>query len=233
MATCPRCGYELPEPEDAVVSLGAMVREYRQYGAGSGLGVLREAEEREPVRAANPVSDVLVPGMQAVLSGGLVAVAVAAIGGDWRVVLVVAGSAMLLVWVLLLHSVREDLSRVRRLRFEARDEEGTGDEMEVTVRRISGQGLGAGDSIERCRLPPRRRLRAVFEAVRGGRKWSQRDLYGIDDMSQADAAELLERLHDAGFLRWRQGQRHHPEGAELTEAGRELGVGLVGEWVSE
>ena len=66
-------------------------------------------------------------------------------------------------------------------------------------------------------------LRAVIRACESGaHNWSYRGLAAIPGISENQAVKLLDELLTAGLLQYRDGQKNHPKGHELTAAGRAL-----------
>lgn len=66
-------------------------------------------------------------------------------------------------------------------------------------------------------------LRAIIRSVESGaHQWSYRSLAAIPGVSETQAVRLLDELLTARLLQYRDGQKNHPRGHELTAAGRAL-----------
>ncbi len=66
-------------------------------------------------------------------------------------------------------------------------------------------------------------LRAIIRSCESGaHQWSYRSLADIPGVSETVAVRLLDELLESGLLAYRNGQKNHPRGHELTAAGRAL-----------
>jgi hypothetical protein len=81
-----------------------------------------------------------------------------------------------------------------------------------------------GDVIETFGLHIRPALLAavIRSCESGAHQWSYRSLSSIPGVSETVAVRLLDELLEAGLLEYRNGQKNHPRGHELTASGRAI-----------
>jgi hypothetical protein len=193
-----------------------------------------------PTRQANPASDVLVPALQAAISGGFAGIGagigatVAAINWAWpwwapvavgAVVWVVASGAM---WGRLLDDSRRLLRKTETIR--RRDEPQAQTQPADALRiEVIEDRAGSGKAWTLADLPTdRATLTAICRGVASGaRHLSSRDLAAMPGLSRDKARELLADLEARGFVAYPEG-RNHPDGAQWTARGKALSRALVG-----
>lgn len=88
----------------------------------------------------------------------------------------------------------------------------------------TGDNAEPGDVIETFGLHVKPDvLKAVMRSVTSGaHSWSYRSLADIPGVSQNQAHRLLDEMLEAGLLQYRDGQKNHPKGHELTPSGRSI-----------
>jgi len=88
----------------------------------------------------------------------------------------------------------------------------------------TGDNAEPGDVIETFGLHAKPGvLQAVMRSVTSGaHSWSYRSLADIPGVSQNQAHRLLDEMLESGLLQYRDGQKNHPKGHELTAAGRAI-----------
>jgi len=88
----------------------------------------------------------------------------------------------------------------------------------------TGENAEPGDVLETFGLHVKPAvLQAVMRSVMSGAHiWSYRSLADIPGVSQNQAHRLLDEMLEAGLLQYRDGQKNHPKGHELTPSGRSL-----------
>lgn len=217
-------------------------------GAGWWEEGYTEARFEQPARQPTTQGDVQVPVLQALISGAIVGGCTLALFGGvalawrwpWPAVVVPTMAAALGTTAALWFNLLEDSRRLlRKLEiYTQTDLDGDGltgepltqrERLDVTV---TTNPPGAPDDgkvypggkvtfhslpIDRARL-----LTLAGEVDDGRRKWAARSLAGCAGLSVSEAAALVEAMLSAGFLRYRNGQKNHPQGHELTGAGRAL-----------
>jgi hypothetical protein len=192
---------------------------------------------RAPSRAATREADVMVPMMQAVITGvlgGAVVLmaslgAVVARGWPWWAVPVCSGGAALAIataqWLRLLGETRALL--VREERWERPQglgdrEQGTGirETLRVEIKEEAASG-GVRWTIDELPIS-REQLGVIARAVQGrAKRWSRRDLVTFHGIGEERAKQILADLEAHGYLTYPKG-RNHPEGAQPTAKGRAL-----------
>lgn len=90
--------------------------------------------------------------------------------------------------------------------------------------RNTADALEPGDTLETYGLHIRPNiLKSVMRScASGAHKWSYRSLSAIPGLSETQAARLLDEMLAARLLTYRDGQKNHPKGHELTASGRAL-----------
>jgi hypothetical protein len=98
--------------------------------------------------------------------------------------------------------------------------------VEVRERRPEGGTVWTLADLPISRATLRAHALAVWDGVA---HWSRRDLAARDSNIGDDRArQIMAALEDHGFLAYPDGNRNHPEGAQLTAKGRALVRGLTG-----
>lgn len=213
-------------------------------GAGWWAEGYDEARFEQPARQPTVAGDVHVPALQALISGAIAgAGALALFGGmalawrwPWPAVVVPTIAATVgtvaALWFNLLEDSRRLLRRLEVYTTDRPDLErpaAAADRLDVMVaeNRPDAPDDGrvyTGGRVTFHSLPvSRQRLVAVADEVDAGRRrWAARSLAGCAGLSAHEAAALVDAMLEAGFLRYRNGQKNHPAGHELTGAGRAL-----------
>ncbi len=215
----------------------------RPYALGAVAGTFDEWDElrfEQPTRPASREADVVVPLLQALVSGAFAGVVVtgAAAGLAWRLAWPVGfvPLAGLLAgvgvtwqrWELLLDDSRGLLRKVEE--FIKRGDDGAGvalaPQVQIEVQHVDANGGGVR-RIEYDRLPVDvETLRHVFTAYMGGRcQLSRRGLSDLPSIGKDRARDILAALEEAGYIGYPNG-RNHPDGAELTSKGRAVAKSL-------
>lgn len=236
------------DPEKARLLRGAgimrdpdQVRRFRDYGQGAAgaapVPAWSEYSVETPGRSPSPVADVVVPVLQAVVSG-LLAGGGAAIGAAklTEVDPALAGgmSALVvaaIVWLKLLVDSRRLLRKVETWTRQDLDGDGlVGDPEHETVRtRIEThhQTPGGTHWINDDLSVSRDELRRIFAATKGdAHQWSRRSIGRLPGIGDDRARDLILELERLGFVTY-EGNRNRPDGAQLTAKGEALQRGLL------
>ena len=236
---CPTCGQVLPQDGSPDVReetrRSPLPPQVLSAVAGSVSSERWQSiEYREPVRPATRESDVVVPALQALITGilgGLVAgllTLVVALVRDWPLwsvpAAVIAGTVVgaTAQWVHLLSETHQLLVKTRRYERPV-DDAVTGPRpreiLQVEIREsVNGTVHWSIDE-----LPvSREQLEAIARSIRSGaHRWSRRDLSEFPGIGEERAKELLGQLEVQGYLAYPKGRNHH-EGAQATAKGRAL-----------
>ncbi len=228
---------------------GQPVATMRAYRAGLPVAAPAAQDWQEvvfetPARSAAMESDLLVPvaqsGVCGVATGALTLCGALLLKSSWEAGLIAGGGVALatftVVWWRLLRDSRALLRSIQHYvgrEPEAVESPGEPERLVVSVTHKRSEETGAerllpGDRIENWGLPcDGATLQVIFQAVdQGGCQWSIRSLAELPGLSEPLATRLLTVLHTAGFLAYREGQPHHPQGQVLTAAGRALARAL-------
>jgi hypothetical protein len=193
----------------------------------------QSVEYRTPVRAATREADVIVPVMQAAITGvlGSVVIGIAMVAArlQWRcpwwtvpLVAVIAGCLITAAqWMRLLSETHKLLVKVKRLERPVdlgTPGTATRETLQVEIREV-------GDTNVRWTIDElpisRQQLAAIARSVRSGaHRWSRRDL-ATSGIGDDRAREILAALEQYGYLAYPNG-RNHPDGACPTAKGRAL-----------
>lgn len=206
----------------------------RPYALGAVAGAVETWDEmryEQPYRPASREADVVVPLLQALVSGGFAGAAVVALvgaaawrfGWAWPVAplagLVAGGGITWSRWERLLDDSRGLLRRVEE--FIKRDDGEVPELAKMQVEVHHKDKAGAVNRIEYDLLPlDEDALRHILTAHIGGRcQLSRRGLGELPGIGKDKARDILAALEKAGYISYPNG-RNHPEGASLTGKGR-------------
>jgi hypothetical protein len=226
MNTCPYCGQVI------------RARHYEAAAPAVDLDYLYPdlAAWSQPARIPTPQSDVIVPFSQAVITGGimffLAIVVTITQRWPWYVPLIAGLLTLAAVWLILLWDHRRSLWAAARpapsLEPDPAQAPAQPETLNVTVTHnpqpSPDDRLQVGGSMTFCELPTGKAqlARIGAEVADGRRKWSGEALAGCAGLSVRGADKLVKAMLKGGLLRYREGKPNHPDGAELTPAGRAL-----------
>jgi len=203
------------------------------HNGADGRGDWVEARVETPTRAPEPAGDVLVPLLQALISGTLGAILAAVLlrgreAGTWLSVGAVVAAS---VWLLLLADHRRLLRTVETWTRQDLDRDGAIGQPQVqeTLRVEVVEDRDGGRTWSLAELPiSREKPAAIAQGVqRGTLRLSRRDLASLPGIGSDKARQILAELERGGFLAYPKG-RNHPDGAQLTAKGKALMRGLLG-----
>lgn len=88
----------------------------------------------------------------------------------------------------------------------------------------TGDNAEPGDVIETfgLHIKPDLLTAIMRSCTSGAHSWSYRSLAEIPGVSQNIAHRLLDEMLESGLLQYRDGQKNHPKGHELTASGRAI-----------
>ncbi len=233
---CAVCGAPLPWQDylttkrQASTSWTPMQTRTFSIGDGMTLAPGSSYQRKRPARTASIESDVIVPGLQAtitgILAGGIVAGVAIMRRSEFAAVIGLIGCAAIwgIAWLWLLHEHRQLLWEVESIigaDLNGDGQVGQPPQPPTTVRvDITNKPSTTEEHLNFFELPiDRSKMSAIARSILGGVPFSESELVGNHKLlSGPKFRELQDVLVDRGMLRWRNDDNHR-QGVMVTRGG--------------